>query len=517
MLRAIPANVGILGGGTAGYFTALALRRAFPELSITLIESSKIPIIGVGEATTPPLVAFLHNFLELDVHELYREVIPTWKLGIHFQWGRRGHFNYPFSTGDLTDSHAHDGYIERASLGSLLMTAKRVPMFHTTGEVASGLKSVRFAYHLDNRRFVRYLQKSAARRNIQHLDAVIASAVPRAGANGEPEIDHLITDTGEKLSFDFYIDCTGFGTLLMGKQLESPFHSYDSSLYCDSAVVADVPHNGTIKPYTTAETMDSGWCWNIPMVEEDHRGYVYSSAFISKEDAVREMRAKNPGMADPWFVKFRSGRHEHFWRGNVAAVGNAYGFVEPLESTALHMVIIEITRLLRMLDTNHQGTVEQDRAAVNKLIGAHWDYLRWFLALHYRFNTRLDTPFWRHCREEVNISGLAELVEEFRRNGPLSSRGAVRPPDSIFAGNSIDVMLLGQDVPTVAGTPTVDRATWEQSCQRRAELLADSLTLKEALDVIKQRPEILDELIHDADSWCPELARDIAPGVVARS
>ncbi len=505
----IPSHVGILGGGTAGYFAALALRKHFPELRITLIESSKIPIIGVGEATTPPLVAFLHDFLAIDIHELYREVMPTWKIGIRFDWGSRGGFNYPFSTGELTEAHAYDGYIDCASLGSMLMDAKRVPMFRSEAGITSGLKQVRFAYHLDNVRFVRFLKKLARWRQIEHLDAVIASVVTRHRQDGEVEVDQLLTEDGQRLRFDFYIDCTGFRSLLLEQTLGSPFHSYGSSLYCDRAAVANVPHDGTIKPYTRAETMNSGWCWNIPMVHEDHRGYVYSSAFCTQEEAVAEMRAKNPGMSDPWFVKFRSGRHEHFVRGNVAALGNSYAFVEPLESTALHMIIVQVTRLLRLLDGDRRGSSDHDPAEVNRRIAGHWDYLRWFLALHYRFNGRLDTPFWQHCRQHVDMSGLADTVADFQQNGPFSGRGYQRPPDAIFGGGGLDILLLGQDVPTAGGRPSLDRETWNALCSRRTEHLSAALSYREALHALRDQPEFLDDLLHGADSWCVELGRAI--------
>ena len=509
MTRAITNHVGIIGGGTAGYFTALALRRCYPDLRVTLIESSKIPIIGVGEATTPPLVAFLHGMLGLDIHDLYRDVLPTWKLGIHFAWGPPGGFNYPFSWGDLADAEAHDGSIERASIGSLLMRAKRAPMVERDGELVSLLPSVRFAYHLDNRRFVRWLKKHAERAGVEYLDAEIADVVVRAGGEGEPEVDHLVTKDNQRLSFGFVVDCTGFRSLVVGKTLGSPFHSYASTLYCDRACVADVPHDGTVKPYTLAETMSSGWCWNIPMRDCDHRGYVFSSAFCTEEQAAEEMRAKNPGMSEPWFVKFRSGRHEHFWRGNTVSIGNAYGFVEPLESTALHMVIVEITRLVRLLDADRDGTVDRDRGAVNQRIGAHWDYLRWFLGVHYRFNRRLDTPFWQHCRTEVDIGDFAAVVEDFQRLGPLTSRGVPRPPDAIFGPGGIDIMLLGQQVRPGSFAPSTDTATWNAKCAERGAILARAVPTHVAFDELARRPELLDELVSGERSWVTEMTRDL--------
>jgi tryptophan halogenase len=499
------ASVGVIGGGTAGYLTALALRRWFPDLAVTLVESSRIPIIGVGEATTPPLVGFLHQILGVDVDELYRDVQPTWKLGIHFEWGPAGGFHYPFSWGDLGDAHAHDGSIERASLGSMLMRARRTPLFRRDdGTIAAALQVVRYAYHLDNRRFVRFLTRLAARAGVVHRDAQLAE-VELEDRGGEPVIEHLRTTDGDRLRFDFYVDCTGFRSVLLGGRLAVPFISYADSLYCDRAVVADVPHGGTIKPFTLAETMDHGWCWNIPMVEEDHRGYVFASAFCSEDQAIAELRAKNPGLGEPWSVRFRSGRHRDFWRGNLVAIGNSYGFVEPLESTAIHMVLIEITRLLHLLDRARAGTDDHRPEVVNRRIGDHWDYLRWFLALHYRFNRRLDTPFWQACRADVNIDGLAAEVEDFRAHGALSSRDVARPPDAIFGAGGLDIMLLGQQVPAPPAAPRCSAAAWARQCARRAGLVARSLLHHEALAELARRPAILHEAV--SDGWVPALAR----------
>lgn len=508
MARARVGHVGVLGGGTAGYFAALALRARFPELAVTIVESSRIPIIGVGEATTPPLVAFLHHVLGLDVHELDRDVQPTWKLGIHFAWGPPDGFDYPFSWGDLGEAEAHDGSIARASLGGLLIRGRKAPIVRADdGTLTSLLPLVRYAYHLDNKRFVAFLKKCADRAGVRHLDAEIADVGLRAAATGEAEVDALTTTDGRRLAFDFYIDCTGFRSLLVGGALGAPFTSYASTLRCDRAVVADVPHDGTIKPSTLAETMDHGWCWNIPMRDCDHRGYVYASAFCSEEQAVAELRAKHPGMGRHWVAEFRSGRHADMWRGNAVAIGNAYGFVEPLESTALHMVIIEVTQLLRALDADPQ--VARDRETINRRIGAHWDYLRWFLGLHYRFNRRLDTPFWRACRREVDISGLADVVEDFQRNGPLTTRGVRTAADAIFGAGGVDILLLGQQVRPGPFVPRFDAAAWNARCFEREHIVGRALSHREALEATRHHPELLEEMLHAPQGWCLELAREI--------
>src|SRR5262249_46150173 len=163
-----------------------------------------------------------------------------------------------------------------------------------------------------------------------------------------------------------------FRSLLIEGALGSPYLPYDSTLLCDRAVVANVPHGGLLKPYTLAETMDAGWCWNIPQVDEDHRGYVYSSAFLAVDAAAAEMRRKTRGRSDYWRVNSGWGRNRAFGRGNVVAVGTAYGFVEPLESTALHMVILEVLSLSAELDRRRRDGGEPDRARLNRLCGERW-------------------------------------------------------------------------------------------------------------------------------------------------
>ena len=478
------SSVGIVGGGTAGYLTALALRRKLPGLEVTLIESSALPVIGVGEATTPLMPQFLHVDLGLDVRELFREVAPTLKLGIRFLWGARA-FNYPFGPIQVLEPAVYDGNIRRCSPRSLEIEAGVAPP-------ASGL-GVDVAYHLDNRRFVRYLRGRAADFGVRTVDAEITRV--EVTADGD-EVAGLIAGDGRRFAFDLYVDCSGFRSLLLEGALASPFLSYRDSLFTDRAVVAGVP-TGDIPPYTQAETLSAGWCWSTPQRDADHRGYVFSSAFASPEDAEREMRRVCPGMGDARLIEFRAGRHEHFWRGNVVAMGNAYGFVEPLESTALHMLIRQIGLFAGAFP------IRRGERAVGSLlsrkVGAWWDYLRWFLALHYRFNRRLDTPFWRHCRRETDVSGHGELIELFRERGPLSYQRAavagIETPDPLWGAEGIDVLLLGQGVPAMLPRPVLDRAAWLQRAGLYQEVAAQGTSQAELLERLDREPELLDRWV----------------------
>jgi tryptophan halogenase len=497
-------HIGVVGGGTAGYFAALAIKRRFPHIDVTLVESSKIPIIGVGEATTTLMPPFLHQELGLDIVELFQEVKPTFKMGIKFEWGLPGdyYFTYPFGAAQPVEAHVFDGDLRSQSLVSLLMGENKAPiLLSPENEVHSLLPSLKFAYHLDNAPFVRFLAKAAQRAGIRHVDTNIEHVVVSA----DGRIESLRSSDGQELRFDLYIDATGFRSLLLEKTLQSPFQSYASTLFCDTAIVATAAQRGVIEPYTTAETMDCGWCWRIPVEGEDHRGYVFSSAFIDIDTATAEMRAKNPGLGDPWVVRFRSGRHREFWLGNTVAVGNAYGFVEPLESTALHMVIIEVAYLLDGIEAM-QNLADDGafRARTNEAVGAHWDYLRWFLGVHYKFNRRLDTPFWRAARADVDVSGFQHLLERFQREGPwVALRGdRFEVGDPAFGYSGLMMLLLGQHVTCPDPIVTMDREAWQIQSKKYHGLVKRALSQADALRILRENPELLKRFSHGPGSWC---------------
>jgi len=492
-------SVGILGGGTAGYLTALALRRKIPGLAVTLIESPDVPIIGVGEATTPLMPQFLHVDLGLDVHRLFREVKPTFKLGIRFLWGlpEAGDFHYPFGPVRFLEPVVHGGDPKDVSLQSMLMAAGAVPVYPEEGP-EDGRWTCRLgtevAYHLDNERFVAYLQRRATEAGIERIEATVADV--ERSEDGE-EVRALRATDGRRLTFDLFVDCTGFRSLLLEQSLGSPWISFDGSLWTDRAVVGPVPHGGVVRPYTTAETLSSGWCWNTPQEDCDHRGYVFASAFQTPDEAEAEMRRLCPEMGPARLVRFRAGRHTHFWKGNVVALGNAYGFVEPLESTALHMLIRQIGLLVRAfpLRRGERGLPEE----LSRKVGAWWDYLRWFLALHYKFNRRVDSPFWRACRQDVDVAQHAGLLAAFRERGPLTydpaARAAFDYPDPLWGPEGIDAILLGQGVEGYRPRPLLDRAAWTEKTRRTRTVVARAERHERALELLAGHPELLDEMV----------------------
>ncbi len=510
-----PRTIGVIGGGTAGYFAALAIRKQFPEIAVTVVESKDVPIIGVGEATTTLMPPFLHAQLGLDIVELFNQVQPTFKLGIKFEWGSADpdyFFTYPFGDADPIEAVAFDGDLRTQSLLSLMMTRDLAPVLRgPEGQVVSLLAQTKFAYHLDNAPFVRFLALAAARAGIGHEEMTIATVVPCHDGGG---VAALRSPDGRERSFDLYVDAAGFRSLLLEGALGSTFQSYASSLLCDRAIVGVVPQGDVIQPYTTAETMDSGWCWRIPVVGEDHRGYVHASTHLSEDAAWAEMLAKNPGLKDTWVVRFRSGRHTDFWRANVVAVGNAYGFVEPLESTALHMVIVELAYLLAGIEAMDRPESSLTYPGfASEAVGAHWDYLRWFLSLHYKFNRRLDTPFWRDAREHVDVSGLEGLVGRYRRDGPwLAAEGAdFLHGDPAFGFSGAMMILLGQGVEgPVRPRAGMTREVWTARTADQTASLRWALPQEAALAALRADPDMLRQFATSDRSWCTrdvELAR----------
>jgi len=505
-----PLALGILGGGTAGYLAALALRAKRPRLPVTLIESKDVPVIGVGEATTPLMPQFLHADLGIPAAELFREVRPTFKLGIRFLWGRPasqgdGAFPYPFGPVRPLEAAAWDGHLGRCSLGAALMAAGALPVEKPAGggpwRAAFGTE---VAYHLDNRRLAAFLKRQAVARGVAVVDARVTAVEtgPPTGPGGEgsaPRVAALVAEDGRRFSFDLYLDCSGFRSLLVGEALGSPFLSYERSLFTDRALVAPVPGSGRLPPYTEARTLAAGWSWSIPQEGEDHVGYVYSSAFATPDEAAAELRRAHPGCAaaTPRGLSFRPGRRAHFWRGNAVALGNAYGFVEPLESTALHLLIRQIGLLLQALP-EHPEEGAPLAPLVNDRSAAFWDYVAWFLALHFRFNRRLTTPFWRACREGADVSAHGGLLERFRERGPLSSDPEARSlfayPDPLWGPEGVDTILLGQGVEARLPPPAIPRQDWQEHTAHNEETAARALAQDEVLRALDDHPEVLGAL-----------------------
>ena len=444
-------SIVVLGGGTAGFLAAIALRTRMPDLPVRLIRSKDIGIIGVGEGTTVFIQQHLFGNLRLDMAEFYREAKPIWKLGIHYLWGPRPSFNFTFGqnmTGGRTANLSRpigyycDDDATFTSIDSALISQKKAFTRRPDGLPFIGRTH---AYHLENPIFVAYLERTALRLGVEFVeDTVVAVEC------GERGVERLRLESGRVESADLFVDASGFMSELIGKTLQEPYDSYRSSLFCDRAVVGGWKRSvgELIQPYTTAETMDAGWSWRIDHEHLINRGYVYCSDFITDEQADEEFRRKNPKVQNTRLVKFRSGRYRRSFVKNVVAIGNAGGFVEPLEATAIAAICEQTQFLATGLAAVNRRFGPKFAEVYSNRDARYWDAIRRFLAVHYKFNTRLDTPFWREARASTDLAGAEAIVDYYEENGPDPTWGECLV-DSVdqFGLEGYFTMLVGQRVP----------------------------------------------------------------------
>ena len=490
-------HVLVLGGGTAGLLAAVTLRVRLPGLAVTVVRSPEIGVIGVGEGTTAFFPDFLHGYLRVDPVDFVRLAGPTFKLGTHFLWGRRPSFDYPFATQfnqTIGEANRPAGYyaddpatpIDGLSLSGALMAVDRA--FERLPDGRPALRQ-NVAYHVENATFVRYLEQLAA---LVGVDVVDDTAVDVARA-ADGDVAAIVCSSGQRRSADLFVDCSGFRSQLLGQSLGEPLVSFGSSLLCDRAVVGgwDRPDGDPVRPYTTAETMDHGWAWQIELERRVHRGLVYSSALSSDDAAEAELRRKNPRLGDTRVVRFVSGRRQRGWVGNVAAIGNAYGFVEPLEATALVMICDACKTLATVLSDSDRRPGDGARAVYNARLGRKWDAIRAFLAVHYKFNDRLDTPFWRAARADTDLADAGGFVDFYRDVGPsLNGVDLLLAGGDVFGTEGYLTMMVGMAVPYRLQRPSTaaERAAFHAAQQPHRTTAANGVGVAEALAWIR-RPD----------------------------
>lgn len=492
MVKGPIRHVIVLGAGSAGLMTALALRRRVPGLEVTVVRSPELGVIGVGEGTTAAFPRFLFEQLGLSPQDFYAKAAPTWKLGLKFLWGKRPAFYYTFET-ELA-AHAPDlprprgfycdGETSMPATGrvSALMMADKA--FFRQANGAPDL-TLNHAYHIENRKFVGWLEGAALACGVKIIDGLVEGA-----DTGTEGVQALRLDGGRRLEADLYVDCSGFRSELAGKALGGTFKSFADTLFCDRAVVGGWARTTeTVLPYTTCETMNAGWCWRIDHEEWINRGYVYSSAFLTDEEATTEFLGKNPQVTtEPRTVKFRSGRLNRLWEKNVVANGNAGGFVEPLEATSLQTIGTAAANLADILRESGGRPTPGLIALYNAHEGGKWDDIRDFLSVHYRFNDRLETPFWQHCLARTALHGAAPLVEYYQENGPLLQGAAhTLSRDNSFGLEGYYALLVGQGVPHQQPyAPTSrEQALWQEQDRGWRKKAAQAMSIPEALAALR--------------------------------
>jgi tryptophan halogenase len=364
---------------------------------------------------------------------------------------------------------------------SVLMTRNKVFLRLADGRPAYNHDP---AYHLQNAYFVEFLERYAQRQGVEIRDDTVVQ-VPQNDAG----VAGLVLASGATLTADLYVDCSGFRSLLLGQTLGEPFVSFKPSLFCNRAVIGPwVRTDEPIKPYTTAETMNAGWCWQIEHEDRVDRGYVYSADFISDDEAEREFREKNPKATTTRVVKFVSGRRERSWVKNVVAIGNASSFVEPLESTAVGVICLDSFALAESLADSDLVVRPTQVRLYNRRAALTVDLVRRFLAVHYKFNTRLQTPFWQACVADVDLFGAEEYVEFYQENGPSTLwRQVILDGRDPFGFEGYLSMMIGMDVPyrRTFTVPEQEKWAWAALYRRWQEEASQALTVEETLQWIR--------------------------------
>jgi tryptophan halogenase len=482
----------VLGGGSAGFMAAGALKLYLPDLDVTVIRSRDIGVIGVGEGSTIALTDFLHGFLRVKPKTFFDVARPTWKLGLRFlRWGSRPHFFYGFAGQADTripncpltknvgyyygDAH-HDDWDPYAAC----MAREKVFARGADGKPAVHLD---LSYHFENERFVTFLENYAQAVGVTIQDDTVAHVTrDQHGVTG------LVLKSGQTATADLYVDASGFFSLLLGKTLQDQFVPFTTSLFCDRAVVGGWDRTDEpIRPYTSCETMNSGWCWQIEHENRINRGYVYSSAFISDQDAQAEFREKNRLVGPTRIVRFTSGRYARGWADNVVAIGNSSGFVEPLEATALGVIAIQCRLLVGTLMDSDRQLRPTQIAQFNRHHARLWDNIRGFIAMHYKFNTALDTPFWQACRQTTDLADAAPVVEYYQENGPSNFWApTLLDPFEPFKLGGYATLLTGMNVPHRATHPATppECEFWERWRLRNRQQADRALTIKESLAAV---------------------------------
>ena len=485
------ASIAIVGGGTAGWMAAATFAQRFKgTCAVTLIESPEIGTVGVGEATIPPIRVF-NQMLGIDEHDFLRATRGSYKLGIEFRdWSRTGkRYMHPFGIPGLGhESPVHQrwllargaddaGTFEDYSLNAIIARREGMP----TPQVAAGFGMLyAHAYHFDAGLYAAYLRKFAEARGVTRIDGKVVDVSLRA-ADGF--IDSLRLEDGRRVTADLYIDCSGFRGLLIEQALHSGYEDWTHWLPCDRAVAMPCASGGGLTPYTRSTARAAGWQWRIPLQHRIGNGYVYCSRFISDDEAAATLSANLDGaaLAEPRVLRFTTGRRRQIWNRNCVAIGLAAGFLEPLESTSIHLIQKSITYLMNLFPD--RGFSPVLRAEFNRLALGEYEHIRDFVVLHYHANARDDAELWRYCRNMSIPESLARRLEFFRNSGRV-----LRYAADVFAAPNWLAVLLGQEVWPLNADPLVAR---HDRAQLRAELGQIRATLQRAADAATPHHEYL--------------------------
>ncbi|MDR3527579.1 MAG: tryptophan 7-halogenase [Rhizomicrobium sp.] len=462
----------IVGGGTAGWMTAATLSRFLKNgyTTIRLIESDEIGTVGVGESTIPQINNF-NRSLGIDENDFVRKTQATFKLGIEFaNWGKIGdRYFHPFGPygQDMEGVPFYAYWLKMREIDKSLsleeyslqcLAAQHNKFMRPINAGNSPLSAIAYAFQLDAVLYARYLREYAETRGVKRSEGKVVDVALR---NEDGFVDSVTLESGERVEGDLFIDCTGFRGLLIEGALKTGYEEWNHWLPCDRAVVVPCESGRGLPPFTRSTAREAGWQWRIPLQHRMGNGYVYSSAFTTDADAAMTLLGNLEGapLAELRVLNFTTGRRKKFWNKNVVALGLSSGFLEPLESTSIHLIQSGVARLLQMFPDRRFEQVEIDR--YNRLTTFEFEKVRDFLILHYSATERSDTPFWDYCRTMSIPDYLRDKIDVFL------SRGRVfRENEELFTDTSWFAVMVGQNLRPRGYDPLADVMTDSMLRQR---------------------------------------------------
>lgn len=441
----------IAGGGTAGWMTAAALARfAMPHWQVTLVESDEIGTVGVGEATIP-MVRLFNQSLGIDEGQFLRETMGTWKLGIAFEgWGgfdERYVHGFGVTGRSLGILPFHHYWLRgRAEglagpLGNYVLNAvagDANKFAHIDRPSGSALPPMPYAYHFDASLYAAFLRRHAEDSGVRRVEGRIVSCERHVDTG---DLAGLVLDNGALIAGDVFVDCSGFRSVLLGQEMGVDYIDWSHWLRCNRAVAVPCARAEPLVPYTRSIAQPAGWCWRIPLQHRTGNGHVFSADAMSEDEATWRLmdRLDGKALAEPRTIRFKAGRREKAWERNVVAIGLSSGFIEPLESTSIHLIQTAINRLIDFLPNGPVRDVDRD--AYNRLSTFEVERIRDFVILHYAANGRHGEPFWDALRDMELPETLADRIAMFRSSGRI-----VREHDELFDVPGWLQVMIGQGI-----------------------------------------------------------------------